>query len=127
MAAPQNRLCQRTIDGFWLSQFPRAPDAIAQSPFQGMGGGLLNLPAVLIIVVVSLILMRGIKESVAILTPIFLLFLVTHAILIIGAIATNLGNAGGLYAEPEPSHGCPFSLQLTLPPLSVVFLKPRSA
>jgi 1,4-alpha-glucan branching enzyme len=39
---------------------------------------------------------------------------------------SNLGNGGGLYAESQPSHGLPFSLQLTLPPLSVVFLKPRS-
>jgi len=38
--------------------------------------------------------LRGVKESVTILTPIFLIFLVTHAVLIGGAIATNLGNAG---------------------------------
>ena len=37
----------------------------------------------------------------------------------------NIGNAGGLHAQPQPSHGFPFSLQVILPPLSVLFLKPR--
>jgi APA family basic amino acid/polyamine antiporter len=40
------------------------PQSIATSPFQGdMGRGLINLPAVAIVAVVSLILIRGIKES----------------------------------------------------------------
>ncbi len=34
---------------------------------------------------------------------------------------SGLGNAGGAEAEPTPQHGRPFSLSLTLPPLSVVF------
>ena len=38
--------------------------------------------------------LRGVKESVTILTPIFLAFLVTHAVLIFGAVGANLGNAG---------------------------------
>jgi len=33
------------------------------------------------------------------------------------------GNMGGIEAAPVPFHGMPFSLNLTLPPLSVVFLK----
>jgi 1,4-alpha-glucan branching enzyme len=33
------------------------------------------------------------------------------------------GNKGGLHAEPQPWHGHPCSLLLTLPPLSVVFFK----
>lgn len=37
---------------------------------------------------------------------------------------SGLGNAGGLQADPWPHHGRPFSLNLTLPPLAVVFLKP---
>ncbi|HXZ31680.1 MAG TPA: 1,4-alpha-glucan branching protein GlgB [Terriglobales bacterium] len=36
---------------------------------------------------------------------------------------SNLGNFGGLRAEPIPTHGRPYSLSLTLPPLAVVFLK----
>jgi 1,4-alpha-glucan branching enzyme len=38
---------------------------------------------------------------------------------------SNMGNGGGREADPMPCHGQPFSLALTLPPLSVVFLKPR--
>ncbi len=33
------------------------------------------------------------------------------------------GNLGGVVAEAAPSHGRPFSLRLTLPPLGVLFLK----
>jgi 1,4-alpha-glucan branching enzyme len=36
---------------------------------------------------------------------------------------SNMGNAGGLQASALPSHGMPHSLALTLPPLSVLFLK----
>ncbi len=42
----------------------------------------------------TLMNLRGVKESVKILMPIFLLFLVTHAILIVGAIGSNIGRAG---------------------------------
>ena len=38
--------------------------------------------------------LRGVKESVKILTPIFLVFLVTHAILIFGAIGGHVGRVG---------------------------------
>ncbi|MBI3935216.1 MAG: 1,4-alpha-glucan branching protein GlgB [Acidobacteria bacterium] len=36
---------------------------------------------------------------------------------------SNLGNVGGVPALAEPWHGRPYSLRLTLPPLSVVVLK----
>jgi 1,4-alpha-glucan branching enzyme len=36
---------------------------------------------------------------------------------------SNLGNAGGVEALPEKTHGRPFSLRLTLPPLGALFLK----
>jgi 1,4-alpha-glucan branching enzyme len=38
---------------------------------------------------------------------------------------SNVGNYPGLVAEEIPHHGRPYSLDLTLPPLSVVVLKPR--
>src|SRR5215813_5199157 len=41
------------------------PERIAESPWQGMRGGWINLPAVAVVAVVSLVLMRGIKESAA--------------------------------------------------------------
>jgi 1,4-alpha-glucan branching enzyme len=36
---------------------------------------------------------------------------------------SNMGNGGGAQAQNIPAHGRPYSLQLTLPPLSVLFLK----
>ena len=36
---------------------------------------------------------------------------------------SNMGNYGGLHTNPINSHGMPHSLALTLPPLSVMFLK----
>ncbi|MBI4400641.1 MAG: 1,4-alpha-glucan branching protein GlgB [Nitrospirae bacterium] len=37
---------------------------------------------------------------------------------------SNMGNLGGVQAEPTPWHGLPYSVSLTLPPLAVLFLKP---
>ena len=34
------------------------------------------------------------------------------------------GNLGGVEASPVPKHGRPFSLNLTLPPLAALYLKP---
>jgi 1,4-alpha-glucan branching enzyme len=36
---------------------------------------------------------------------------------------SNLGNGGRLEASTLPSHGQPFSLELTLPPLATVLLR----
>jgi 1,4-alpha-glucan branching enzyme len=36
---------------------------------------------------------------------------------------SGMGNMGGVKAEKKPEHGRPYSLMLTLPPLSVLFLK----
>jgi 1,4-alpha-glucan branching enzyme len=38
---------------------------------------------------------------------------------------SNMGNGGGVQAEPLPWHGQPYSVALTLPPLSFLFLKPQ--
>jgi 1,4-alpha-glucan branching enzyme len=37
---------------------------------------------------------------------------------------SNHGNNGGIDAAPVPSHGRPFSLNLILPPLGALYLKP---
>ena len=37
---------------------------------------------------------------------------------------SNHGNEGGINAAPVPAHARPFSLNLTLPPLGALFLKP---
>jgi len=36
---------------------------------------------------------------------------------------SNMGNAGGLWAEPAPWQGLPWSISATLPPLSALVLK----
>ncbi len=40
-------------------------------------------------------------------------------------VGSGMGNGGGAMAENKPSHGRPFSLNLLLPPLSVLFFKPE--
>jgi len=39
---------------------------------------------------------------------------------------SGMGNAGGVQADSIPSHGRPFSLDLTLPPLAITFFKHES-
>ena len=36
---------------------------------------------------------------------------------------SGVGNLGGVQAQPEPAHGRPHSLRLTVPPLAVIFLE----
>jgi 1,4-alpha-glucan branching enzyme len=38
---------------------------------------------------------------------------------------SNVGNYPGVEAQPSESHGRPFAIEITLPPLAVVVLKPR--
>ena len=40
---------------------------------------------------------------------------------------SNVGNLGGVEAEAEPWHGQPFSAELTVPPLGVVWLVPEAS
>lgn len=49
---------------------------------------------IVVLGILTIMNLRGVKESVKILTPIFLVFLVTHAALIVGAISSNLGRVG---------------------------------
>jgi 1,4-alpha-glucan branching enzyme len=39
---------------------------------------------------------------------------------------SGVGNLGGIWADPIPSHGFPSSLKLCLPPLGILFLKPQT-
>lgn len=55
-----------------------------------------ELVAILLLIVINL---RGIKESVKVLLPIFLLFLACHILLIFGSVGLHLGQAGHLAAE----------------------------
>jgi 1,4-alpha-glucan branching enzyme len=38
----------------------------------------------------------------------------------------NVGNLGGVHTQNAPSHGEPYSISLTLPPLAAVILKPTA-
>ena len=38
---------------------------------------------------------------------------------------SNVGNSGGVFAEPVPTHGQPYSVSLNLPPLAAMFFKGR--
>ena len=40
---------------------------------------------------------------------------------------SNIGNQGGRYSEPVPAHGFSDSLSVSMPPLSIVMLKPVGA
>jgi amino acid transporter len=51
-----------------------------------------------VLAILTVMNLRGVKESVKILTPIFLIFLLTHAFLIFGAVGSHLGRAGEVAA-----------------------------
>jgi amino acid transporter len=46
----------------------------------------------LMIVLLVLLNLRGVRESVAVLAPVFMVFVVTHAVLVFGGIASHLGH-----------------------------------
>jgi amino acid transporter len=54
---------------------------------------LVEITAILLLVLLNL---RGVKESVTSLLPVFLLFLLTHAILIAGGLLSHAGNFGNI-------------------------------
>jgi amino acid transporter len=54
---------------------------------------LVEIAAILLLVLLNL---RGVKESVTSLLPVFLVFLLTHAILIVGGVLSHVGNFGVL-------------------------------
>ncbi len=63
-------------------------------------GTIWKIPAeVTAIVLLTLLNLRGVKESVKVLLPVFLLFLLTHAILILGAVGLNLSGISDVAAS----------------------------
>ena len=63
--------------------------------------------AIIVLIVLNL---RGVKESVTILMPIFLVFLVTHAMLIVGAVSLHVADGGAVVARGRrrsPQRGWP--------------------
>lgn len=68
--------------------------------WQGFDAGQLKLMAeagaIILLVILNL---RGVKESVMALLPIFMLFLITHAILISGAVVMDIGRTGNVITQ----------------------------
>ncbi len=56
--------------------------------------GAKLLTSAVVIAVLLLMNLRGVKESVVVLTPIFIVFLITHVVLIVGTLALSAGRAG---------------------------------
>src|ERR1700710_1841965 len=78
----------------------------ADAIFSFMPPGALSYK--LVVAFVGLVLLtvmniRGVKESVTALVPVFVLFLITHAILIVLAIGGNAGQAGHVASEVHAS------------------------
>jgi amino acid transporter len=57
---------------------------------------VVEIAAILLLVLLNL---RGVKESVTSLLPVFLVFLLTHAILIVGGVLSHLGNVGTIASD----------------------------
>ncbi len=66
--------------------------------------------------------LRGVKESILVLTPIFLVFLVTHAVIIAGAIGGNLGEAGTVVSSVATDATTDFGA-LGLGAMMLIFLR----
>ena len=62
------------------------------------------------VIMLTILNIRGVRESVLILTPIFLVFLVTHALLIGGGIIGHTGDAGALTTEVRHGYDSGVSL-----------------
>jgi amino acid transporter len=57
-----------------------------------------HVTVLVVLGILTVMNLRGVKESVKILTPIFLVFLLTHAYLIFGAVGSHVGRAGEITA-----------------------------
>lgn len=50
----------------------------------------------IVLMLLTLINLRGVKESIVALTPVFIIFLLTHTVLILGGVFSNLGAVGAM-------------------------------
>ncbi|HMK72842.1 MAG TPA: amino acid permease, partial [Myxococcaceae bacterium] len=73
--------------------------------------GAIKLGVELLVIAVLVVLnLRGVRESVTLLTPIFLIFLLTHAVLIFGALGSRLSEAGAVVAQVKTGYARDLSL-----------------
>jgi len=81
-----------------------AGDAIFS--FLPVGWHEAKLASVLVVLgLLAVMNLRGVKESILVLTPIFLVFLATHAVMIVGAIGGNLGELGAVGSQVSSEAG----------------------
>jgi amino acid transporter len=87
-------------------------DAIFSFLPRGWGGvqvlGLLPAKLLVELIAIGLLVLlnlRGVKESITILAPIFLAFLATHAVLILGVLVSRLGEVPALVEEVRAGFG----------------------
>src|SRR5262249_37277576 len=82
-----------------------------------------KLAAVLAVLgLLTIMNLRGVKESILVLTPIFLVFLVTHAVVIAGAIGGNLGEAVAVVSSVSADAGADLGA-LGLGAMGLIFLR----
>jgi len=87
--------CALLVDYVLTIAISLASGADAVFSFLPLSAQPYKLEAVLaVLALLTVMNLRGVKESVTVLTPIFLVFLVTHAILIFGAIGMHVGQLG---------------------------------
>jgi hypothetical protein len=86
----------------------------------------LKLPVEFVAIVLLIVMnLRGVKESVTLIIPVFLVFLLTHAVLIGGGILSHAGQMSAVVADTQTSLRTGLS-QLGLAGLLLVFLKAYS-
>ena len=105
LAAPR---CSSTTSSRSRSRWPRAPTRSAASfPRPGTSG---RCPFAFVGLAILLVLnLRGVKESVTTIAPVFGLFLVTHAVMFVAMIVEHLGDFGDVAGEVEESLGTTIS------------------
>jgi amino acid transporter len=84
--------CALVVDYVLTIAISIASGVAALLSFSSHADSPLKVPLCLLAILLLLMMnLRGLKESVKILTPIFLLFVVTHAVLVVGSVVTHAG------------------------------------
>jgi amino acid transporter len=98
--------CALVVDYVLTISISTAAGANAVFSFLPAEAQQWKFPAVLgVVALLTLMNRRGVKESVQVLTPIFLTFLVTHAVVLVGAVVPNLGRLGQMSGEVREGLG----------------------
>lgn len=92
--------CALVVDYVLTIAVSTASGVDALLSFVSHANSPLKLPlCVAIIVILVMMNLRGVKESITILMPIFLVFVITHAVLIVGSFVTHAGALPAVMTE----------------------------